>query len=140
MSALQSRERLKENKTSTYGLMGEKFRAIPRGGSRMDEVREICDAIHDILAACFGVSGRDIKSNERSRTQISRIRQIGMYVAHVTVGLTMQEVGTGFQRDRSTVAHACHVVEDLRDEPEFERIIHMLERIAQIAFVRNDRW
>ena len=112
-------------------------RMIPRGGPRRDEVREICEAMQDILAACFSVSGRELRAQGRTRAEICRVRQIGMYVAHVIAGLSMYEVGLGFQRDRSTVAHACHLVEDLRDDPDFERAILMIERIAEAAFVRG---
>ncbi len=116
-------------------------RMVPRGGPRRDEVREICEAMQDILAACFSVSGRELRAQGRTRAEICRVRQIGMYVAHVIAGLSMYEVGLGFQRDRSTVAHACHLVEDLRDDPDFERAILMIERIAEAAFARGgERW
>ena len=39
-----------------------------------------------------------------------------MYLAHVTCGLSLTEVGEVFARDRTTVAHACGRVEDLRDD------------------------
>jgi Bacterial dnaA protein helix-turn-helix len=136
---LQAEQTEKKNKTSTEMAEYRGWRRLPHGGPRHDEVREICEGVQDILSACFSVPGRDIRALERCRTEISRIRQIGMYVAHVIAGLTMYEVGIGFQRDRTTVAHACHVVEDLRDEPEFEHVIHMVERIVEIAFVRSDR-
>ena len=114
------------------------MRRAPHGGSRRDEVIEICEAMQDVLAACFSVSGRELRAQGRARSEICRVRQIGMYVAHVIAGLSMLEVGCGFQRDRSTVAHACHLVEDLRDDPEFERVIQMIERIAQAVFARGE--
>jgi chromosomal replication initiation ATPase DnaA len=57
-----------------------------------------------------------------------------MYVAHVVLRLTMAEVGQGFGRDRSTVQHACHLVEDMRDDAEFDRLIAMTERVTEAAF------
>ena len=59
-----------------------------------------------------------------------------MYVTHVNMGLSMAEVGRGFGRDRTTVMHACHLVEDLRDDAEFDQIVRMTERITAIAFRR----
>jgi chromosomal replication initiation ATPase DnaA len=50
-----------------------------------------------------------------------------MYLAHVVGGLTMTQVGELFQRDRTTVAHGCGVVEDLRDIPEMDRVLTILE-------------
>jgi hypothetical protein len=42
----------------------------------------------------------------------------------------MTDVGRIFQRDRTTMAHACGVVEDLRDDPQFDRVLDLLERIV----------
>jgi chromosomal replication initiation ATPase DnaA len=57
-----------------------------------------------------------------------------MYVTHVNMGLSMAEVGRGFGRDRTTVMHACHLIEDMRDDAEFDQIVRMTERITAIAF------
>ncbi len=44
-----------------------------------------------------------------------------MYVAHVTLRLSMADIGRGFGRDRTTVVYACHLIEDLRDDDDFDR-------------------
>ena len=51
-----------------------------------------------------------------------------MYLAHVACALTLTEVGTLFERDRTTVAHACSLVEDKRDDPDLDRKLEHLER------------
>jgi chromosomal replication initiation ATPase DnaA len=66
----------------------------------------------------------------RARAHVAFARQIGMYVTHVVCGLTLTEVGRGFACDRTTVAHACGVVEDQRGDPHFD---HSIERVEQIA-------
>jgi chromosomal replication initiation ATPase DnaA len=50
-----------------------------------------------------------------------------MYLAHVTFGLSFSEIGTLFDRDRTTVAHACRVIEDLRDDPAMDKALAILE-------------
>ena len=135
---MQAERAVSRNIPETAPSRALAVRMAPRGGPRRDEVREICEAMQDILAACFSVSGRELRAQGRCRSEICRVRQIGMYVAHVIAGLSMFEVGLGFQRDRSTVAHACHLVEDLRDDPDFERVILMIERIAEAAFARGE--
>jgi hypothetical protein len=105
-------------------------------GVREELAFEICDGMIDLLAAIFNVSGRELRSPGRCGKPVARVRQVGMYVAHVTLGLTMTQVGRGFGRDRSTVLHACHLVEDMRDETEFDRIVGTVERIAEAAFSR----
>ena len=48
--------------------------------------------------------------------------------------LSFSEIGTVFARDRSTVAHACGLVEDQRDDPIFDAKLDYLER-AVIALL-----
>ncbi|MEQ8823668.1 MAG: hypothetical protein RIC14_04770 [Filomicrobium sp.] len=64
----------------------------------------------------------------------------------------MTEVGRIFERDRTTVSHACALIEDRRDEPIFDQLLEMLERIAReeirrrlgseddVIAERPDRW
>ena len=54
-----------------------------------------------------------------------------MYLAHVACGLSLTEVGQVFARDRTTVAHACGLVEDLRDDPAFDRSLELLEGVMR---------
>lgn len=99
-----------------------------------ERVADICDCVMDMAAALFNVSGRELRQSGRSPTSVTRVRQIGMYVAHVVLGLSMTDVARGFGRDRKTVQYACHLVEDLRDDAEFEGIILMVERVTAAAF------
>ncbi len=93
-----------------------------------------CDGVIDIVAALFGVSGRELRGAGRSTVAVSRVRQIAMYVAHVRLHLSMREVGQGFGRDRTTVLYACHQIEDLREDEEFDAIVARVELVVQAAF------
>lgn len=108
----------------------------PFAGRRLDEAGAIavCDSIIDLLSVFFNVSGRQLRSARRTARPVSRVRQIGMYVAHVTLGMAMGAVGAGFARDKSTVVHACHTIEDLRDDEDFDMIVSRVERLVTIAF------
>jgi len=101
---------------------------------RQERVLELCECVIDIVAALFSVCSKELRAPGRSSTAVSRVRQIGMYVAHVCLRLSMNDVGKGFGRDRTTVLHACHLIEDMRDEPEFDRIVAMTERVTEAAF------
>jgi chromosomal replication initiation ATPase DnaA len=102
---------------------------------RRDEVAiEMCECLIDIAAALFSVPSKELRKPGRTAVPVSRVRQIAMYVAHVVLRLTMGEVGAGFGRDRTTVLHACQVIEDMRDDPEFDRVVLMIERVAFAAF------
>lgn len=105
-------------------------------GRRFGEAEAVmlCDDLIDLLSVFFNVSGRQLRSPSRTATPVARVRQIGMYVAHVSLGLRMSWVGTGFGRNKSTVVHACHTVEDMRDDEDFDAIVARVERLAAIAF------
>ncbi len=108
-----------------------------RQDSRQSEQNlELCECMIDIAAALFNVSGRDLRHSGRSSHAIARVRQVAMYVAHVVLGLTMNEVGRGFGRDRTTVLYACHLIEDMREDEDFDRIVATIERVAGAA-LRN---
>lgn len=94
---------------------------------------ELCECMTDIAAELFNVPSKEIRRPGRAALSVARVRQIAMYVTHVALGLSMAEVGRGFGRDRTTVQHACHVIEDLRDDAEFDAVIARIERIAGIA-------
>jgi chromosomal replication initiation ATPase DnaA len=79
------------------------------------------------VVSAFGVSREALHAPGRSQAKIALARQVAMYLAHVVGGLTMTQVGELFQRDRTTVAHGCGVVEDLRDVPVMDRVLTILE-------------
>jgi hypothetical protein len=99
-----------------------------------DRAVELCDCLIDIAAALFNVSGKELRRPGRSTLDVTRVRQMAMYVGHVVLRLSMSDVGRGFGRDRTTVLHACHLVEDMRDDADFDRVVAMMERVAGAAF------
>ena len=99
-----------------------------------DRVAIVCDGMIDIVAALFNVSGRELRGPGRSPLAVSRVRQIAMYVTHVTLRLSMRDVGQGFGRDRTTVLYACHQIEDLREDEEFDDIVARVEQVVTAAF------
>lgn len=94
----------------------------------------LCERVIEIAGAFFSVSSKDLRDNTRGTTEVARVRQIAMYVCHVGLGISMTEIGRGFGRNRATVMHACHMIEDMRDDIEFDRIIHRFEAIVRLAF------
>jgi hypothetical protein len=80
-------------------------------------VRQVIDPA---VGAVFEVDVGDLQSDARGSPRVAFARQVAMYLAHVVCGLSLTEVGTLFARDRTTVSHACTVVEDRRDDPELD--------------------
>lgn len=70
----------------------------------------------------------------RGPRRVAFARQLAMYLTHVVFGLTLTEVGACFERDRTTVRHACALVEDRRDQQAFDLSISALEAgLAHLA-------
>lgn len=101
---------------------------------RQEHCIGFCDALIDLLGTAFGVEGTELRSPRRCRRNVALVRQIGMYVAHTGFGIAIKHVAAGFSRDRTTVMHACHVVEDMRDDTDFDTLVTAFERIANSAF------
>lgn len=67
----------------------------------------------------------------RCRADTARARQLAMYLAHVVKGISLTAIGTAFGRDRTTVSYACGLIEDLRDDPEFDAELDRLEGLLK---------
>lgn len=97
--------------------------------ARLGGVRpQLRPVIDPAVAAVFEVDIRELRTSTRGAPRTAFARQVAMYLAHVVCGLSFTEVGTLFARDRTTVAHACSVVEDRRDDPELDGRLEHLER------------
>lgn len=87
--------------------------------------------IEDIVADVFDVDALLLRRATRGKARIALARQVAMYIAHIGYGLTLTEVGRMFGRDRTTVAHACNVVEAKRDDVVFDGAVVLLEQIIR---------
>lgn len=78
-----------------------------------------------VAAARIPLAG--LRAAHRGRKSIAVARQTAMYLAHVAFGLSLTRVGICFGRDRTTVRHACALIEDRRDDPRLEFGLTALE-------------
>jgi chromosomal replication initiation ATPase DnaA len=83
------------------------------------------------MSRAFTVPTKDLWGQTRGVPATAFARQVGMYLAHVSFGLSLTEVGLVFARDRTTVAYACELVEDLRDDRAFDRSLDLLESVLR---------
>jgi hypothetical protein len=105
----------------------------------LERTRGRCRHLECVVARTFGFEVADLRGASRGHAPIAFARQVAMYVAHVWFGLSLSEVGRSFGRDRTTVAHACRVVEERRDDPGLDRVIAAIETAADLwgDFVRD---
>ncbi len=92
-----------------------------------------------VVAYALDVPEAQLIGNERGSSEIAFARQVAMYLCHVGFELSLSRVAVAFRRDRSTVAHACHVIEDRRDEDRFDAWIASLEAMLRPAPAPSER-
>ena len=101
------------------------------------DVQQACAIAQAVVAIALDQPGPSPQAAPTSRAA-AFARQIAMYLAHVGFGIPMAAIGKAFGRDRTTVLHACHLIEDRRDEARFDDLLDHLEQAA-IA-LRAARW
>lgn len=92
-----------------------------------------------VVAYACGVEVELIGGGSRGAAPVAFARQLSMYLTHVAFEISLSRVAIAFGRDRSTVGHACHLIEDRRDDPEFDDWICKLEGMLREAPARVAR-
>ncbi len=98
--------------------------------------RQMRLAIELAVTRVFGVDGEALDKVSRGIARVALARQVAMYLAHVGCGLSMASAGRLFGRDRTTVSHACLIVEDRRDDPVFDHVLNLLEWAVPVMVLR----
>jgi hypothetical protein len=102
-------------------------RHCPRG----DRARAKLSA--GLVCYAMGLPVHQVLSQERGAAAAAFARQVAMYLAHTAFEMSLGRVATAFERDRSTVGHACHQIEDRRDDAGFDAWIASLEAVLLVA-------
>lgn len=79
-----------------------------------------------LVAYALGLKQEDVLSAERGTPVHARARHIAMYLTHAACGMSLARVARAFGRDRSTVSHACRLVEDYREDADFDTWVEQL--------------
>lgn len=80
-----------------------------------------------VAARATGASVHEVTSKKRSSARAARARQIAIYLASAALDWTCDRISLAFTRTRSTVSHACHRVEDLREDAAFDDALSAYE-------------
>lgn len=83
--------------------------------------------IEDVVCSTLAVTCADLHARTRKGAPIAFARQVAMYLAHVGCGMSLKESAAMFNRERTTAAHACCIIEDRRDDPAFDGFMDQLE-------------
>lgn len=92
-----------------------------------EEMSAAADLVMGVTARAFGVPRESLLLKRRSTADVAFARQVAMYLLHIVFGGTYKEAGELFHRERTTVAYACSLIEDERDDAEFDRKLDLLE-------------
>lgn len=84
-----------------------------------------------VVAYAWDVPEAELCATTRRDARTAFGRQIAMYLAHVAFELSLSRVAIAFGRDRTTVSHACHKIEDCRDDPALDARLDDLERMLR---------
>jgi hypothetical protein len=105
-------------------------RRLPRGHWRSVESALATGALRQLeglVARIFSVRKGELRALNRGTREVQVARQSAMYLAHVTLGLDYTACGLAFGRDRTTAAHACRRIEDMRDDPYLDAALSLIE-------------
>jgi chromosomal replication initiation ATPase DnaA len=118
----------------SWGQAGEGYpeRRPPRGAV-LHGTSAARRAIESAVAAVFEVKIHELQARSRGSARTAFARQVAMYLAHVACGISLTDVGLLFGRDRTTVSHACSLVEDMRDDADLDcRLEHLEQAVASL--------
>ena len=80
-----------------------------------------------MVAYATGVRLEEVLSSSRGAPEAALARQAAMYLAHVAFAMSLSRVANAFGRDRSTVAHACHLMEERREDAQVDAWLDAME-------------
>jgi len=81
-----------------------------------------------MAAQAYEVPLEDVAAATRRHPRAALARQVAMYLSHVVFGMTMSQIAFEFGRDRTTASHACHRIEEMREDPDLDRLLEWLEK------------
>ena len=93
-----------------------------------------CQWVAFCVARDFGLEMPALFAPTRGGPRAAFARQVAMYLAHTGFELSLEMISRVFDRDRTTVSHACHVVEDGRDDIWLDCRLEALELFCRAGW------
>ncbi len=87
-----------------------------------------------IVCQVHGVPVEEMRAPTRGRPHVARARQIAIHLAHVVFAMSQRQLALEFRRDRSTIHHACGLIEAMRENSaEFDSTLRWMESLLRRA-------
>ena len=93
-----------------------------------------CQWVAFCVARDFGLDMVALFAPTRGAPRAAFARQVAMYLAHTGFELSLGAISRVFDRDRTTVSHACHVIEDGRDDIWLDCRLEALELFCRTGW------
>ena len=106
---------------------GSPAAASPR---HQDPDAAIRQMLTDTVGKALAIRPDKIDAPDRGPARIAFARQLAIYLARTRLGLSFTDAGQLFRRDRTTAAHACRRVEELRDDAAIDAMVEQLEQLV----------
>jgi chromosomal replication initiation ATPase DnaA len=108
-------------------------RSAPAVKRRLEKREEsIFLVVESVVAASLRLPVATLHAHTRCPAPVAFARQVAMYIAHVWRKHSLSDVGRHFGRDRTTVSHACEVIEDRREDPDVDRLLTSMEATVDV--------
>lgn len=104
-------------------------RPAPRASrsSHSCNARSVYRRVEAMVSGGMGIPAAELRAPSRGPAPVALARQMAMYLAHTALGLGLSGVGRAAGRDRTTVAHACRLLEQRRDEAAIDAMLRRFE-------------
>ncbi len=100
---------------------------------RPHQGRESLQLTQSVVANLYDVPANSLFGGTRGGQRVVFARHVAIYLMHVVFRSSRAEVGRFFGRDRKTVSYAIDKIEDLREDPCFDRQLTALEELLSRA-------
>lgn len=91
-----------------------------------------------VVAQVYGVTVEEMRKPTRGRPHVARARQIAIHLARSVFAMSHRQLAREFARDRSTIHHACHLIEGMREaSTEFDSNLRWIESLLRRAAGQN---
>jgi chromosomal replication initiation ATPase DnaA len=99
---------------------------------REREAQAAASFIAALVASAFGLDQATILDQARGSAAAAFARQVAVYLAQTRLDLSYAAAGYLFGRDRTTARHACHLIEERRENVALDATLDCLERAVDI--------
>jgi len=105
---------------------------------KIEKKQLLAQFVNQMVAATVDLPPEKLLQCNRGKASAARARQISIYLMHTTLSFSYTEIGKIYSKDRTTISHACHVIEDLRDNESFDLKLNRLERMIGVVLKLSD--